>query len=238
MQPRPLADLTDREPLDAVHPPDLRPLLHADHTLLLARSSRSSESPDPAGRTRPRARWATFRPAQVDQYSAGARRNYGSQREDYGSQRVERAQGSPATVSQSDSFRLPAAVARSARGALRGIENVDKHDVPTAVSAACRGRSAEGCASTSAALFSACRSRRVLGRSASVLRRKFAVHCGCIVVSGGRAGTARRPQGACSVPTRETWRRLGVVAGDRISEDDSVRGDLELADLGVVGACA
>jgi hypothetical protein len=32
--------------------------------------------------------------------------------------------------------------------------------------------------------------------------------------------------------------RLGVVPADRISEDYSVRGDLELADLGVVGACA
>src|SRR3954454_12979450 len=53
MQPRPLADLTNREPLDAVHAPDLRPLLHADHGLLLARSFRSSESPDPAGRTDP-----------------------------------------------------------------------------------------------------------------------------------------------------------------------------------------
>src|SRR3954469_9564313 len=72
MQPRPLADLTDRQPLDAVHAPDLRPLLHADHTLLLARPHRSSESPDPAGRTRPHARWATFRPAQVDHYSPGA----------------------------------------------------------------------------------------------------------------------------------------------------------------------
>ena len=32
--------------------------------------------------------------------------------------------------------------------------------------------------------------------------------------------------------------RLGVVPADRISEDYSVRGDLELADLGVVGARA
>src|SRR5690242_17033747 len=72
MQPRPLADLTDRQPLDAVHAPDLCPLLHADHTLLLARPHGSSESPDPAGRTRPRAGWATFRTAQVDHYSPGA----------------------------------------------------------------------------------------------------------------------------------------------------------------------
>ena len=48
----------------------------------------------------------------------------------------------------------------------------------------------------------------------------------------GRAPT-RRPSLATSC-----MRRLDVVAGDRISEDDSVRGDLELADLGVVGACA
>ena len=31
---------------------------------------------------------------------------------------------------------------------------------------------------------------------------------------------------------------LGVVVGDRVSEDDPVGGDVELADLGVVGACA
>jgi hypothetical protein len=29
-----------------------------------------------------------------------------------------------------------------------------------------------------------------------------------------------------------------VVADDRISEDDAVGGDVELADLGVVAACA
>src|SRR4051812_43567934 len=74
VQPRPLADLTDRQPLDPAHAPDLRPLLHADHTLLLARSSRSSESPDPAGRTDPapggplldRRRWTTIHPAPTE----------------------------------------------------------------------------------------------------------------------------------------------------------------------------
>ena len=54
-------------------PPDLRPLLHADHTrFLLADRHRSNEGPDPAGQHRPHARWVTFQPAQVDQYSAGA----------------------------------------------------------------------------------------------------------------------------------------------------------------------
>src|SRR3954467_5313364 len=99
VQPRPLADLTDRQPLDAVHAPDLRPLLHADHTLLLARSSRSSESPDPAGRTDPtpggplfdRRRWTTIHPAPTPfetslsptagpehLWSATVRRRYGT----------------------------------------------------------------------------------------------------------------------------------------------------------------
>src|SRR5579875_3153544 len=72
MQPRPPADLPDRQPVDPVQPPDLRPLLHANHTLLLARSHRSDEGPDPAGQSRPHARRVTFGPAQVEQYSTGA----------------------------------------------------------------------------------------------------------------------------------------------------------------------
>ena len=48
MQPRPLADLPNRQPLDPVQPPDLRPLLHADHT--------PSSSPDPADQTRVKTR--------------------------------------------------------------------------------------------------------------------------------------------------------------------------------------
>src|SRR3954467_6612146 len=72
MQPRPPADLPDRQPLDPVHAPDLRPLLHADHSPPPRPRPCSSEGPNPAGRTRPRARWVTFRPAQVGQYSGGA----------------------------------------------------------------------------------------------------------------------------------------------------------------------
>ncbi len=74
MQPRPLADLPDRQPVNPVHPPDLSPLLHPDHTPSSSPIRRSSEGPDPAGRTRPRARWVTFEPAHVGHYSAGAHR--------------------------------------------------------------------------------------------------------------------------------------------------------------------
>ena len=56
VQPRRLAHLIDRQPLDAVHAPDLRPLRHVDH----ARSLRSSEGPRQAGRTQPRARCVAF----------------------------------------------------------------------------------------------------------------------------------------------------------------------------------
>src|SRR4051794_11757924 len=72
MKPRPPADLPDRQPLDPVHAPDLRPLLHPDHTPPPRPSQCSSEGPNPAGHTRPRARRVTFRPAQVGQYSGGA----------------------------------------------------------------------------------------------------------------------------------------------------------------------
>ena len=55
-------------------------------------------------------------------------------------------------------------------------------------------------------------------------------------------GASRRPL-SCRRPgdpdsQRAGVTRLGVVPADRISEDYSVRRDLELADLGVVGACA
>src|SRR6202012_5737527 len=75
MQPRPPTDLPDRELLAPRQPPDLRPLLHVDHTaFLLADRHRSDEGPDPAGQHRPHARWVTFQPAQVEQYSTGAHR--------------------------------------------------------------------------------------------------------------------------------------------------------------------
>ena len=60
MQARASADLADREPLDAMHPPDLRPLLHADHTLPPRPTTRSGEGPNPAGRHRPRAGGSLF----------------------------------------------------------------------------------------------------------------------------------------------------------------------------------
>ncbi len=71
MQPRPPADLPARQPLDPVHPPDLRPLLHADHTPSSSPIARSNEGPDPAGRTDPapggplfnRRRWPSFQSA-------------------------------------------------------------------------------------------------------------------------------------------------------------------------------
>jgi hypothetical protein len=55
-----------------MHPSDLGPLLHADHTLPPRPITRSSEGPDPAGQDRPHAGWVTFRPAQLGQYSGGA----------------------------------------------------------------------------------------------------------------------------------------------------------------------
>jgi len=47
-QPGPPGDLLDRDPVNHVNPPDLRPLLHVDHAFLPARplrSSRGSASP-------------------------------------------------------------------------------------------------------------------------------------------------------------------------------------------------
>jgi hypothetical protein len=54
MKPGPPTDLPDRQPLDPMHAPDLRPLLHPDHTPPLARSSDQArvrtrpDEPDPA----------------------------------------------------------------------------------------------------------------------------------------------------------------------------------------------
>ena len=78
MQPRPLADLTDRQPLDAVHAPDLRPLLHADHALLLARSPDQArvrtrpDEPDPApgGSLFDRRRWVSIQAAPTSRQAA------------------------------------------------------------------------------------------------------------------------------------------------------------------------
>ena len=64
MQPRPLADLADRQPLDAVHAPDLRPLLHADHTTPPRPIVQIKRGSGP-GRTNPT-------PRQVGHFSTGA----------------------------------------------------------------------------------------------------------------------------------------------------------------------
>jgi hypothetical protein len=53
VKPGTAMDLTDRQPLDPIHPPHLRPLLHADHQLPLARPTRPSEGQDPARLTGP-----------------------------------------------------------------------------------------------------------------------------------------------------------------------------------------
>ena len=55
-----------------------------------------------------------------------------------------------------------------------------------------------------------------------------------------RARRSRRWRRGCGrlCAQRRPGQRLDLLAGDRVSEDDSVGGDVELADLGVVGACA
>jgi hypothetical protein len=58
--------------LDEVQPSDLSPLLHADHTLLLARSQDQARVRDQPDDLRLGARWSSFQPAQVVQYSGGA----------------------------------------------------------------------------------------------------------------------------------------------------------------------
>jgi len=60
-------------PLNQHQPPDLSPLLHADHTLLLApiHTNRASAQARPDD-TDPRATWPSFQPAQMAQSSPGA----------------------------------------------------------------------------------------------------------------------------------------------------------------------
>ena len=59
-QPRPATDLPRRHPVNPVHPPHHRPLLHADQSFLLADRNRSSEGQRPAGQHRPSAEVAYF----------------------------------------------------------------------------------------------------------------------------------------------------------------------------------
>ena len=58
-----------------------------------------------------------------------------------------------------------------------------------------------------------------------------------VLVSAGVSGTRAETLARRAMRERAD-QGLDVVAGDRISEDYSVGGDLELADLGVVGTCA
>jgi hypothetical protein len=73
MNARPAVDLALRKALHVLHPPDLRPLLHAKQTFLRVSIDRSSPDHGP-GRTDPRPprRWPRIRPAQAAQYSGGA----------------------------------------------------------------------------------------------------------------------------------------------------------------------
>jgi hypothetical protein len=72
MQPRPPTDLPDRNALDPVQPPDLRPLLHADHTpssspdhddRTRVRTRPDDPDPTPRGSLFSRRRWDSFQPA-------------------------------------------------------------------------------------------------------------------------------------------------------------------------------
>jgi hypothetical protein len=60
-----------RAPLDEVQPPDLSPLLHADHPLLLAQSLDQTRVRDQPDNLRLNAKWPTIQPAQMDRYSDG-----------------------------------------------------------------------------------------------------------------------------------------------------------------------
>src|SRR4051812_16714140 len=53
VKPGAALDLVDREPLDELHAPDLRPLLHADHCSSSLGPKGPSEGQDPARRTDP-----------------------------------------------------------------------------------------------------------------------------------------------------------------------------------------
>src|SRR6185312_8555406 len=71
MQPQPPADLPNRDLLDPVQPPDLRPLLHADHPSSSpidndrsrVRTRPDDTSPAPGGSLSDRRRWVTIQAA-------------------------------------------------------------------------------------------------------------------------------------------------------------------------------
>src|SRR6185312_14858848 len=73
-------------------PPDLSPLLNADHTLLLARSLDQARVRDQPDDLRLSAGWSSFQPAQVDQYSGGAHSFF-----DQGSSTMVRRDALPST---------------------------------------------------------------------------------------------------------------------------------------------
>src|SRR5205807_7167166 len=71
MQPRPLADLPNRDTLDPVQPPDLRPLLHTDQPSsspiandpTRVRTRPDTTDPTPGGSLLSRRRWVTIQSA-------------------------------------------------------------------------------------------------------------------------------------------------------------------------------
>jgi hypothetical protein len=65
-------DLLDRQPLHEIQAADLRPLLHPDHNLLLARTCTTERGSRPPGQRQRRRRGVSYRPASGGQYSGGA----------------------------------------------------------------------------------------------------------------------------------------------------------------------
>jgi hypothetical protein len=84
----------------------------------------------------------------------------------------------------------------------------------------------------------------ILGRAADAVRDASVddVRRVCARIAraiNGGEHTARAPlTSAAGDSSSRIAVRLGLLAGDWVSEDDPVGGDVELADLGVVGACA
>ena len=72
VQPGAAADLLDRDAVDHVHPPDLRPLLHVDHPLLLASISSIGRGSRPGRMLRPCAGGSVFDRREGVQFSGGA----------------------------------------------------------------------------------------------------------------------------------------------------------------------
>jgi hypothetical protein len=71
-QARPSRDLLDRDPVDHVHPPDLRPLLHVQHTLPPGSASLVKSGSGSPRTLSPPLAGVSIRPARGGQYSGGA----------------------------------------------------------------------------------------------------------------------------------------------------------------------